>query len=678
MAYAGFMKKFLKFIVWMGGVAIFLLVTAHFTLRHLLNAPKFRTAATGFVERVTGRAADYERIDYTLFPFSLSIRNAALREKDGSGDFASMGRLAVEMDFRNREITAVRLEEPTLRLVQKADGSYNISDWLPTPESEAPAGGTPPPAETPADSGPTTAPGTTAGPSAPAPLVLRLLAIENARVEFVRESAGGEPATFTLSNLDLRWANVAADRPLQLDGRVAIGRASGAEFHLSGPAPAEHADDPGGWPLLLQAQLDLRDPRDIEAFMPAGEFPVQELHARLEIRGALAEKWNLLFEIQAQPAPAAGRPLALEASLRAEASLPAAALQRLQAGAPASAPPAPEPCTPPPGGVWLGRDPDLAELLKSLQVTATLALPRLAWGQNEFTRGEAALFLHNGVLTIPGAKGQAYGGTLEARGNLQLLACPLAYRLDRLVLTDLALADVVAANGLDPLLSLSGRLQGEASATGQAVAGTGLRALVADAQLNIAGLQTVGPGGSLLDRVWLQLDQPLLLRLVPGLAPKVAQARLAEHQVTTTRYDTATASLSLRNGAAALSGTRLATADYRLDLAGAVWPFDQRLELAAKLVASPAESARLTENRDLAAYLPYEDGGLLVPFTIRGPWQDPEIRPDLDRLLQNAVAGLAGDAGGGLEKKLENLDDADRRQVQKGLEFLGTLLQSAP
>ena len=681
MPYAVPMRKFGRFLLWLGAVVLLLLATAHFTLRRLLNAPKFKAAATGFVERVTGRPADYERIDYTLFPFSLAIRNAALREKDGSGDFAAMGRLAIELDFRNREITAVRLEQPTFRLVQKPDGSYNISDWLAAPEAETPAGEAPAAAGTPADAppaapGPAPGPGRPAGPAGPAPLALRLLAVENARLEFVRESAAGDTPAFTLSNLDLRWANVAADRPLQVDGRVDIGRSSAAEFHLSGPAPADYAENPGAWPLLLQAQLDLRDPRDLEAFLPPDGFPVQELHARLEIRGALAEKWNVQLEVQASPAAAAGRPLALEAGLRAEMSLPEAFLRRRQAGgAPAAAP---APCTPAPGALWLGRDPELAERLKALQATATLSLPRLAWGRNEFTHGEAALFLRDGVLTVPGAKARAYGGTLDLRGNVQLLACPLTYRLDRLALAEVSIADVLAANELDAVASVSGRLQGEASATGQAVAGPGLRALAADAQVRIDGLQTTGPGGSLLDRVWLQLDQPLLLKLAPGLKPKVAQARLAEHQVTTTRYDTATASLSLRNGAAALSGTRLAAADYRLDLAGALWPFDQRLELAAKLVASPAETARLTEGRDRSAYLPYEDGGLLVPFTIRGPWRDPEIRPDLDRLLQNALAGLAGDGGGDLQNRLEKLDDSDRKHIQKGLEFLGTLLQSAP
>ena len=77
MAYAGAMKKLLKFMGWLAGVVLLLLITAHFTLRHALNTPKFKEAVTGFIQRTTGRTAEYARIDYTLFPFSLVVRNAA-------------------------------------------------------------------------------------------------------------------------------------------------------------------------------------------------------------------------------------------------------------------------------------------------------------------------------------------------------------------------------------------------------------------------------------------------------------------------------------------------------------------------------------------------------------------------------------------------------------------------
>ena len=44
---------------------------------------------------------------------------------------------------------------------------------------------------------------------------------------------------------------------------------------------------------------------------------------------------------------------------------------------------------------------------------------------------------------------------------------------------------------------------------------------------------------------------------------------------------------------------------------------------------------------------------LAIPFFIRSPLQDPQIRPDLDRLLQNAVGGATvEDLGSQLIKSL--------------------------
>jgi len=187
------------------------------------------------------------------------------------------------------------------------------------------------------------------------------------------------------------------------------------------------------------------------------------------------------------------------------------------------------------------------------------------------------------------------------------------------------------------------------------------------------GLQTVGPGGSLMDQVWRQLDQPLLLKVAPRLQAKVAEAQRTATVVATTRYETAIATLALRDEVATLSDARLAMPGYRLDLAGPIWPFDARLDLAAQLVAAPAETAQLVGDQDLSALLPYEDGGLLVPLAVHGALSDPQAAPDLDRLLQHALGG-GGGAGAGGDSLLDELSASDRKHVEKGLEFLGTLL----
>ena len=669
------MKKLFKFIAWLAGLAVFLLLTAHFTLRHSLNTPKFKSAATGFIERATGRAADYGRIDYTLFPFSLVVRNATLKEKDGTRDFASMERFSVFIDFKTKEITALRLEQPAIRIVQRADGTFNFSDLVSTATAEEPAGAPPatPTAGEPPASGPAAAPKTGPPPPPAAPFAIRRVQIEDARFEFVRVDGENREEIFMLSQLDFQMRDFSPNLPFQMDGRATLGKSSTLQFELSGPALADHAENLGAWPIAFDSRLAIRDFADLKAFLPEGTLPFHSLEATLNLQGAVADKLTARLNLKT-PEATATHPVALEVGLRADLSLPAPVAQHLLAGDPLpETMPAPPPtCEPPPGTLSLAENPMAALLLRHAQATIELTFPAIAYGQNRFTDGSASAQLRNGVLTIPDAKLAAYGGTIEARGNVQLLACPLSYRLDRLVAENVALEQALAANGLGDLAALSGRLQLEASATGSAVAEPGLRALAADATGRIDGLQSVGTGGSLMDQIWLQLDHPLLLQLVPRLKTKVEQAQQAAATTTTSRYDEATASFSLRNGTATLSGTRLAMPGYRLDVSGAILPFDDRLDLAARLVASPEETARLTNGKDLSAYLPYENGGLGIPLSIRGPLHKPAVLPDLDRLLQNALAGIAE---GGSESPLEALSKSDRKNVEKGLKLLETLFQ---
>ena len=633
------MKKLLRFLLWLAGTAIFLLATAHFTLRHLLNTPKFKAAATGFIERTTGRPADYGRIDYELFPFSLVVRNASLQERDGGPEFASIRSFSAAVDFRNKEISSLRIDRPTLRIVQRADGSYNFSDLI-----SAPPAGTATAAGGPAQ--PPSGPRPEVQPTEP-PFVLRRVQIDGARFEFIRQDAENGEESFTLSNLDFFLRDFAPDQPFRMEGRAAIGRSSSVQFELSGPAFADYADQPGAWPMNIRARLDVLDFADLKAFLPPDTLPFQSLEATLAVQGAIADHLDVQLDLRT---PAATETQPLPDGFRF----------------------APPPCAPPPGTLALTETAALAPLLKHAQGKAEFTFLKIAYGSNLFEQGSVLAYLRDGVLTIPAARCSVYGGTIEARGNAQLLACPLSYQLERLAADHLAIGQALAANGLGDFAAISGTLHLEASASGQAVAEPAFRTLAADAKMRIENLQTVGTGGSLMDQVWLQLDNPLLLQLVPRVQAKVEQAKQAAATTTTSRYDTATATLALRDGIATLSDARLALPDYRLDAAGTILPFDDRLDLAAKLIASPAETAKLTDGKDRSAYLPYEDGGLMVPLAIRSPLHDPHVAPDLDLLLKNALAGATGDESASL---LDDLSDSDRKHVEKGLEILGSFLK---
>lgn len=661
MPYAGGMKRFLRFLLWFAGTAVFLLLTAHFTLKHLLNAPKFKAATTGFIERTTGRPADYGRIDYELFPFALVVRDAALKEKDGTRDFASIRSFSAAVDFRNKEITSLRFDRPTLRIVENEDGTYNFSDLF-AAEPAAPAGG---PARLPAGPRPE------AHPATP-PLVLRQVEVIDASFEFVRRDATGEEA-FTLSDVDFDLRNFAPDRPLQLRGQAAIGKSSGFQFELSGPALAEYAGRPGAWPAAFNARLDVRDFADVRAFLPEGTLPFQSLWATLNVHGALAEKLDVLLNVQTSEASET-HPVAAELGLQAEVALPPPVAAHLFGGAdlPAEFRFDPPPCEPPPGTISLLGDPELAPTLKHARGAATLTFPKIAYGQNVLERGTISIVLRDGALEIPSAECTAYGGTIAARAGIQFLACPLFWRLEKLTADKLEIGRALAANGLGDFAAVSGTLHLEARANGSGVAEPAVREIVADALARIENLQTAGTGGSLMDQVWLQLDNPILLQLLPRLQAKVDRAKQAAATTTTSRYETATATLVLRDGVATLSNARLALPGYRIDVAGPIRPFEDRLDLAGKVVASPEETAQLTGGKDRSDVLPYENGGLMVPFTVRGALSAPQVRPDLDILLKNALAGASAGSSGDL---LDGLSKSDRKNVEKGLEILGNFLK---
>lgn len=663
MAYAVGMKKFLRFLLWLAGTAVFLLITAHFTLRHLINAPKFKSAALARIERTTGRPATLGRIDYELFPFTLVVRDAALKEKHGAGEFASIRSFSAVVDFRKKEVAALRFERPALRIVQNEDGSYNFSDLF----AAAPAAPTPPPAEpTGGPPRPLTGPRPAPPPAGP-PLVIRWVDIADASFEFVRRDAAGEEV-FTLSDLNFNLEDFAADRPLKMHGRTAIGKSSGFQFELFGPAFAEYANRPGAWPAAFNARLDVRDFADVRAFLPEGTLPFQSLWATLNVHGALADRLDVLLNVQTSEATEKF-PVAAEFGLQAELSLPPPVAAHLFGGAelPEELSYRSPPCELPPGAIALNDPPTLALMLKHLQGTLALNAPQVAYGNNRFTEGTVRARLQEGTFAVTNAKISAYGGMIEARGHAQLLGCPLTYHLESLSADQLEIGQALAANGLGDSAAVSGTLHLEASASGSAVAEEGLDSLAADAQVRIENLQTVGTGGALMDQVWLQLDNPLLLQLLPRLQAKVDRAKRTAATAATSRYETATATLALRNRIATLSNARLAMPGYRIDVAGVLRPFDDRLDLTGKVVASPEETAQLTGGKDRSDVLPYENGGLMIPFTVRGALSDPQARPDLDFLLKNALAGATSGSSGNL---LEGLSKSDRKNVEKGLKIL--------
>ena len=662
------MKRLYRFLFWILAVVVLMLLTAHFTLRHALNTPKFKTSVLSYIERATGRPADYERIDYTLFPFSLVIRRAAVKEADGDRDFVALKSFSVVVDWRKKEITSLILDEPFVRVVQTADGLWNFSDLLPAPgprdaAEPADATGEPPSASPPAPA--KEKPAELASP----PLSIRLVRISGALFEYTRLDDSGEATTLTVSDLDFTLTDFAPDLPLQIRGQAAVGEASSVAFTFSAPPPGDYASRIEEWPLDITAKLNLSDANDLAAFLPPDTLPVQGLRSSLALKGSLAEQFRVELDLETS-LPTEDFPAAANVQLQAELRLPLPIAQHLISGVPLPAEWAydPPPCTPPDGAMSL-HDSPAALVLRHLQATVEATIPSLTYGSNQLTDGDFLVYLRGGVLTFPKAVLSAYGGQISARGNAQLLTCPLSYRLEELTIRDLSIEQVLAAHEIPLPSKISGILEMDAHLSGHAVAEAGLNSLAAAAALRVRDVHSVGTGGSLMDQVWLHLDHPLVLKLLPRVQPKVEHARHAAGHVTTSRYEDVTADLTLRDGVATLSNTRLALPDYRLQIEGTMQPFDDRMDLDARLIVSPAETLELTAGKDLSERLPYEDGGLMVPFVIEGSLTEPRVLPNLEILLSQALSGtkLADE----IMPRIENLSESDKMRIDQGLKALG-------
>ncbi len=369
MPYACGMGKARGFILWLAAVALLLLLTAHFTLRHALNTPKFKAAVTGFLARTTGRTADYERIDYSIRPVSLIVRNATLTERDAAQHFASVRAFSLVLDWRRKELAALRLERPTLRIRQRPDGTFNISDWFAGPprttEAGVPAPGAPP------TSGSATPPPASRPAASPSPsFSLRRVEIHEARIEFLREAATEARPPFVVSNLTARLLDPGQDKALRLTGSARIGRASTVQFDLSGPAPPAFVGRPEAWPLALQAQLDIGDFADIRPYLPPGARPFHKLSARLHVQGALADRLDVRLHGQTSPA-SASHPAAARFALAGDVVWPAPEIRHPSGDAlqPENMPPHPDPGKLPAGTITPAPRSRLAAALKNLRAS---------------------------------------------------------------------------------------------------------------------------------------------------------------------------------------------------------------------------------------------------------------------------------------------------------------------
>lgn len=704
------MKKLFKFMIWLLVVLLVIVVGLILALRIVLNTEFVRGKITTAIESATGRQAELGKISLTLLPLRLVVRDAAIKELDSEMDFVSIDTFLVHLDAKKKEVTQVTLKRPTLRLAQYADGGWNFSDMIPAaPEVDAaskvtvadaaPDGADATPAPTAPEVMPSGKAGATPVTIPPIPISIQLVEITDAVFEFTPSNA----PPFTLSGINVALRDVAPGKPILLDGAMKIGRESDLNFSISVDLSDGQSKTISRLPLKASAKINIQNFDDLAAFLPEGMLPFDRLSGAFTAAGMIGEQLSMSLTLHTQEAVSEAYPVAFQITTKGALSIPEDVLEHIISGTPLNAGrtiPVP-PATLPEGELSLVATPEAGLILKYVRLNARIESPRMSYGKNQLSNLLVALSMNDGEFAVSSFQVHAYGGNITGSMTAQLLETPLRYQAPLVQITQVQLAEALKANDVKALENLSGAVDIQAQVAGSGMTTPLLKqTLTASASLNMHDIQTIGSGGNLMDQVWVQLDHPALLQLLPRLNEKVAASKQAVATVTTTRYENATAQLTLQQGKATLSNTRLALPDYAFTLGGTILPFDNSMQLDAVLRMSPKATTELTGGKDLSAYIPYENGGMAVPIRISGELEKPRVMPDMDVLLKNmlkaqtteaitsvlsTVSGPSGpDAAvdsnvkpitDALGNAIENMSEKDRKKLDKGLRAISGFLE---
>ncbi len=126
------MKRWLKFLLWGGGLVAVLMIAAGIAVRFYFNEARLRALLLPPVRAALGREVDISSISIDLFR-GIKIGGFTVKETDGKADFIKVKELGLSYSLlplleKRLEIGRVWLENPTVNVWRNRDGSFNFSD----------------------------------------------------------------------------------------------------------------------------------------------------------------------------------------------------------------------------------------------------------------------------------------------------------------------------------------------------------------------------------------------------------------------------------------------------------------------------------------------------------------------------------------------------------------------
>lgn len=202
-----------KKLLWAGGIGlgviIIVVIGMGIVVKSYLKSDTLKALVIPKVEEFTGRKADVERIDVSLFK-GIAVKGISLMERDGKQEFVKVKEFVLDYSLipllkKKLVIKRVELVSPSVRLVMEKDGSFNITDIIER-SKEGKKEATPKAAE---------------AKGLPVSVETDKISVRDARMTFTDEG-GSLPAISLVSDIDLKFSVEKGRSNPEVSGKMSI------------------------------------------------------------------------------------------------------------------------------------------------------------------------------------------------------------------------------------------------------------------------------------------------------------------------------------------------------------------------------------------------------------------------------------------------------------------------
>ncbi len=261
------MKKFIKItgiVVCILAVLVIVLLVA---AKWLITPERVRQAVVPVAEKALNRPVVIGDINIRLFS-GVSIDDMRIGMRDEKDDFAAADQVVLRYQLlpllkKQVVIDEVRLENPKIRVIRNADGSFNFSDLLEQPLSPSEKGSDPVPE--------------TDGGGAAIDLLVNRVLIKDGVVRFTDKAAGSDGFDYEISRINGSAENISLQNAFPFKISVLLNQ---APLSVSGMLD----------PVVLEARADLKlDDFNITDFSPyfSQHLPGRLSSARLGLKASV-------------------------------------------------------------------------------------------------------------------------------------------------------------------------------------------------------------------------------------------------------------------------------------------------------------------------------------------------------------------------------------------------------